>query len=150
MSKGAKYIIPIDNSLDMWSRGRGNPAQGERHARAILTDHDVLAIRQAALGGTDFACLARQYGVAHSTIGAAATGERWKHLPAETIAPTPGHARGERVHGAKLTHEQAIEIKRLIAAGVGNRSIVDRYGVKHVTISAIRRGRIWAHVEVVA
>lgn len=69
-----------DNSDDM-KRKRRQP-HGIRHGMAVLTDSDVIAIRQRyAAGGVTLTQLGREYGVVHSAISAIVTRRRWRHLP---------------------------------------------------------------------
>ena len=56
-------------------------------------------------------------------------------------------ARGERQGLAKLTESQVVDIKLRIAAGQGARSIAALFGVSPKTISSIKTGRTWRHVN---
>jgi predicted transcriptional regulator len=46
-----------------------------------------------------------------------------------------------------LTEEQVREIKGKLKAGLSQQAIADMYDVSQPTISRIRNGRQWAHVE---
>jgi hypothetical protein len=50
---------------------------------------------------------------------------------------------GEQHHSAKLTTEDVIAIRQLPISGV---EAAQRFGVRPITISRIRRGLIWRHV----
>ena len=52
--------------------------------------------------------------------------------------------RGEQVHNAKLTADQAGEIKRRIKCGESAQSIAADYPVSETSIRDIRRGSTWA------
>jgi hypothetical protein len=67
-----------DNSDDMVVRGRS--ARGEKAGRVKLTDTQVLEIR-AKRPTTTLMSLAKEYGVARSTINNVVQGRIWKHLP---------------------------------------------------------------------
>lgn len=54
-----------------------------------------------------------------------------------------GDHRGERNGRAKLTAEQAIEIRR---APKGGRHLAELYGVSYALVKMIRRGEVWSHV----
>lgn len=56
--------------------------------------------------------------------------------------------RGELNPSAKLKLDQVIEIKLLIAKGLGNTKIASRFGLTHHKVSEIRRGVNWAWVVV--
>lgn len=81
-----------DNMDDKVAKGRQaagvkltqnrNSAAGERHGRAILTEHDVLEIRRIAATQHRFgrAALAAKYGVSESTIKSIKSRKLWKHI----------------------------------------------------------------------
>ncbi len=50
--------------------------------------------------------------------------------------------------GKKLQPEDAIEIKRLLAANVARKEIAEMFDVRVQTIGHIARGQTWQHVEV--
>jgi hypothetical protein len=53
---------------------------------------------------------------------------------------------GEENPAARLTTEQVLEIKALLARGAGYRFLAGRYGVCVNTIGQIARGQTWRHV----
>lgn len=71
-----------ENMADMV--GKSRQAHGEGHGRARLSAAQVLSIRARHTDGESLGRLAREFGVAVSTIQAVTSGRRWKHLrPAE-------------------------------------------------------------------
>ncbi len=54
---------------------------------------------------------------------------------------------GEAHHGAVLTEADIKEIRRLRAAGMSQREIGARFGMKQGHISDILRGKVWSHVR---
>jgi hypothetical protein len=74
--------------------------------------------------------------------GRAARGERsGQHTHPER------RARGERVHTARLSAVQVIEIRHLYAGGAMNQpALAGRYGVDNSTISRIVNGHYWSHI----
>ena len=71
-----------DNLGDMAAKGRahkGSPlTRGEMHHRALLTEHDVMAIR--ADKSSKHVALSVIYGVSPDTIKQVRDGRSWKHL----------------------------------------------------------------------
>ena len=47
---------------------------------------------------------------------------------------------------SKLSEDDVVNIKSLIAIGLNNKKIASRYGVTHSSISLIRRGKTWRHL----
>ena len=70
-----------DNIDDRERKGRNNPPKGEKHAKAKLTEADVLTIRTKRLQGVSFGKLAKEYGVCKKTIQDAVSGKHWSYLP---------------------------------------------------------------------
>lgn len=75
-----------ENSLDMVRKNRasrvgpGNPAKGERNARAVLNEIQVREIRGKIKSGMQYRTLGREYGVSETTIRFIAIGKTWKYL----------------------------------------------------------------------
>jgi len=55
---------------------------------------------------------------------------------------------GEKNANAKFTDNQVKEIKKRIHNGTANKVLAHKYGVTTSTISAIRNGKTWKHIEV--
>ena len=70
-----------DNIDDRERKGRNNPPKGEKHAKAKLTELDVLTIRKKRLQGVSFGKLAKEYGVCKKTIQDAVSGKHCACLP---------------------------------------------------------------------
>ena len=69
-----------DNANDMLSKGRGNPAKGERSGKAKLTADAVRAIRSAALSGATHRSIADQYGVSTKQVTVIINNQQWTHV----------------------------------------------------------------------
>ena len=70
-----------DNVDDRERKGRNNPPKVEKHAKAKLTEKDVLDIRNKRAAGKSFGKLAKEYGVCKKTIQDAVSGKHWSYLP---------------------------------------------------------------------
>ena len=68
-----------DNLRDMAEKGRST--RGERNPGSVLTEEQVLSIREKARNGVRQHILAIEYGVVDSCIANIVVGRRWKHLP---------------------------------------------------------------------
>lgn len=124
-------------------------AKGEAVNTAKLTAKDVVEIRRLARSGVPIARIRDLFPkVKHDTISLAACGRTWASLPGAVPkseikkAKIPGALPGS---GATLlTAEKVRQIKaRPNDKGV---DLAIEFGVRPVTISAIRHKRIWAHV----
>lgn len=72
-----------DNTNDMYSKERGpcNPAKGEKHWQAKLTNSQVLKIRRLYMqGGVSYSQLASRYGVVKQTIHRVVKRKLWSHV----------------------------------------------------------------------
>ena len=56
--------------------------------------------------------------------------------------------RGEKSARAKLTEEQAIQIKRMLNAGINHIEIAKKLGVSYFCVFNIKRGRTWKHLSI--
>lgn len=54
---------------------------------------------------------------------------------------------GSRCPTAKLTEQDVVCIKKMLADGISTREIAERFGVKQPTISNIKTGVTWSHVN---
>lgn len=57
------------------------------------------------------------------------------------------HLFGERSPNAKLTEEQACSVLRRASAGELHEHIANDFGVSRSTVSHIKTGRLWAHLQ---
>lgn len=76
-----------DNVDDRERKGRNNPPKGESHAKAKLTETQVLSARRLRTKGYTYQSIADRFGVAKKTILTVIKGETWKcvlpHPPKE-------------------------------------------------------------------
>jgi hypothetical protein len=69
---------PRDNTRDMLSKARD--ARGQRNARAVLTDADVVAIRRLQDAGYGRRRIGRMLRRSTHAVGHVLRGTSWKHL----------------------------------------------------------------------
>lgn len=72
-----ELVTPSANTLHAYQTGLAS-AVGEQNGRAILTESDVVRIREST---ATHATLAREYGVSRRTIGDVKARLRWRHVP---------------------------------------------------------------------
>lgn len=70
-----------DNIADMTQKGRLASFEGTKNVRALLTESQVLVIRDSDKTNVE---LGREYGVGPTTISAIRTGRNWQHLTDKT------------------------------------------------------------------
>lgn len=70
-----------------------------------------------------------------------------KSMPHEHYLKLSKLFRGEKSPSAKLTELQVIEILKALARGESNKSLIKKYGVSPATISNIKNGNRWTHVQ---
>ena len=69
-----------DNNHDMTRKGRGVYPRGVHHGMAKLNNSRVRLLRSLRKKGQSISSLARQFGLAESTIVEAAQGQTWRHI----------------------------------------------------------------------
>lgn len=123
-----------DNSQDMVSKNRGNPARGERHARARLTEEDVVEIRRRHQTGELARDIAADYNLSVTYISKVAHGGRWANVaPPENMRKRSGNMR--------LSDDAVRAIRRRRAAGEPLRVLADEFCTTMSNICHIAVGR---------
>lgn len=143
------------NLQDCLDKGRGNKAFGERSAKAVLTEGEVLAIRHDASRGMDRAALAKRHGVCVQTVVDIVAGKTWSHLPAGGgfVAKAPREYnrkpnRGSFKPGGRGNPGPKPErrtadydaIRALLGSSVSYREIARRTGTTHTTVRRVAGG----------
>jgi hypothetical protein len=73
------YLIPKPGPL-LVSKKSGPVARGSRNGSAVLTEDDVIRLRQMAADGVLQKEIARIYGIMPSTVSRIVTRKAWKHI----------------------------------------------------------------------
>jgi len=107
--------------------------RGERAPRAKLTADQVREIDRRLLAGEAHKTMAREYGVAESTISAIRRGTSWAHITRRKTSTTI----------SRLTEAQARDIDRRLRAGERQGDIAKHHGIAQSTVSAIAVGVSW-------
>jgi len=69
-----------DNMDDMYAKGRGHKARGEKNGLAKLSDEKVLEIKKMLLAGKSQTAISEIYDVSQRTIYGIKTGAIWTHV----------------------------------------------------------------------
>lgn len=167
------YGHPVVNHLDFnrlnnvatnlaWCTTKGNVAhairagrhvRGEQHSSAILTDNEVRQIWDALQAGELGRHIGRRMGINFKNISAIKQRKCWKHLaPPETDAlretlAINGYRKGEEHPRAKLTEDDVRTIRIMLHAGATMTSVGQYFHVARATVSSIKRGKNWSHVQ---
>jgi len=83
---------------------------------------------------------------AENTKHAITTGLKPINPDAVYRQPKKGRPTGERVGTAKLTNEDVLQIKELLAKGFSQRKIAKMFKVAQCTITDINKKRTWQHI----
>lgn len=118
--------------------------RGEASIHAKLTRSQVLEIVRRCEAGQRCSTVARDFPVATRQVQAIMRGDAWSHVTG--ITSGPGLPRGERIHGAKLTEDDVVEIVQRHEAGEPQTSIARDFPVNQSQVSKILRGKSWTHV----
>lgn len=126
-----------DNAKDRVIAGRVNPVQGASHPNAILTETDVLAILHARQNGATARQLARQYGIAVTTVADICSGRSWTHVDRsqfDSARLKPRALRGERHPNHKITSAMKQTILAMRSQGLTYRAIADVVGCSSTAV----------------
>jgi cyanate lyase len=133
-----EYVTAAQNTLH--SRRTLGHHQGSRNAASKLTEQQVLEMRYKANVGSSYENLAREYGLAHTTVCAICYGDTWQHVGG------PLSNRGDKSpgdHNRKLTHKIVAEMKQKRQAGATYVALAAEYGVNRVTVKSAVTGKTW-------
>lgn len=120
-----------DNTQDMLRKERDR-ARGERQVNSVLTNADVVSMReQYASGDVSQQELIARFGVSAGQVSEVLRGLAWAHAP--------GPISAKRTTPRKLSDEQVEYIRRSVANGVMQKDFCELYGVSPSHISSIVR-----------
>jgi hypothetical protein len=71
---------PLENTADMFRKGRAHRARGSEHGLAVYSLETILAIRAAVVSGEKQYDIAERFGVAQSHVSRIKRGQTWRHL----------------------------------------------------------------------
>lgn len=131
---------PADNTADMVAKGRGRYLIGHDHGMAVLTEDQIPLILDDP---RPHSLIAAEYSVSTGTISDIKRLRSWRHLgldpgvKAKRVSPRKGVS-------DRITPEIVLAIRASTERGT---ALAARYGITKQTITDIRHGRSWAHVE---
>ena len=138
VNPGHLYIgTAADNANDV--KERGNPRSYK------LKKEDVEEIKRLYQAGADsMNALARKFKVTAGLICRIIHGKTWKGVGLDLWGDVKIRDKAKAALGnVKLTREQVVEVRDLLAAGVTQDEIAGRFGVSRRSIYAIREGETW-------
>lgn len=130
----------VDNTRDMYERGRNNDVRGEAAGRSIITENQARQIRLLASRGVGRRELSNKFGIAYNSITAVITGKSWSHVG--------GKLRRMPRASSKLTEPDVKMIKILLKQGKTQSEVASIFGIARCSVSAIKTGRNWSHVDI--
>jgi len=130
------------NSRDQQRNGK--QVKGEQHWASILTEKQVVEIRQRYANGEKAINLAKEFGVAKVTIIHIKSGKLWKSVGGPTY--NQKITRGELNGHAKLTENQIREIRERHKNGQSMGSLSRTFPASLQNISRIVHRKTWKHV----
>lgn len=123
--------------------------RGERNHRALLTEQQVVDIRERAARGERYQALAREFGLHSRQITRIARGEGWTHV-AGTVSenrPRPLSGRGEANPSARLTADAVLSLRALHAQGTTYNQLAVQFGISARHVGQIVMRTRWRHLD---
>jgi DNA invertase Pin-like site-specific DNA recombinase len=123
-----------------------NVPKGEKNPYSVVTEKQAQEIIDLLRAGEIMLEeIAERYNVSMSTIGAINTGRNWSHLykgdcPSKAGRKRIKNQRGEKIGHAKVSSEQVIEIKRLLADGLSRKKVAEQLNIALSTVDNIKGG----------
>lgn len=120
---------------------------GENHPLSLLTESQVLEIRELRANGEKIRVIAEMYGVSQGAVSGAVYGNNWKHLPPPSPRNIPAICEvAEKRQGSRFKESQVLEIRRLRSEGLKLKVIAEVYGVSQGAIAMIVYRHTWKHI----
>jgi hypothetical protein len=137
------------NTGDMDTRARrnSNPRRGGANPSSRATDLIVANVRREYVSGAPFSDIVEKFALPLSAVKEYCIGKSFAHLYGSDGHPSREEMKAEaarrRRNAAKISAEDAANIRAALAAGETGRSVAQRYGIHFSTVSDIKRERIW-------
>jgi transposase len=123
-----EWVTHAENMKHAWSNNLMKI--GSETFNAILTENDVVEIKQLMLKGLNNQEISELFGVARATISKIRDIKTWKHVLPGLILP----ASSSKFKGGKLDETQIKEIRLLSENGVSNPELANMFKVHNGTI----------------
>ena len=132
------YLGSRDQNYADYMRTSGQPHITDAHVKSLIEDHntDNYSVKE----------LAQKYGLRPKQVEWLMVGTRIKRLGVIPKKRT-GHQSGSGNPHALLDDDRVREIKTLLAQKVPGRELAIQFDVSSMTISGIKTGRTWTHVQ---
>lgn len=125
----------LENSRD--AQEHGTSATGSRHGRSVLTEDQVIEIRNRySRGGVSHDALSEEFGISRGVMSGIIRGELWKE--------TGGPVSKSKKHNQKLDSDSVAAIwDRILSSDMSQPEIAREFGVNQSMISAIKNGKAY-------
>jgi group I intron endonuclease len=139
-------IVSEETKLKM-SLSRKGKTNGEQINTCKLTENDVKDIKFLLYQGNTLRSIAEKYNVSIGTISSIKQGRNWSHISIEEN-PEYDITKSKEKFLTKLTEDDVIKIKNMIADGLSYTYIANVFKINEVTIYKIRNNKIWSHITI--
>lgn len=132
-----EWCTQLENMRHAVKTGLKPSMVGENATNSLLTELQVLEIRELRSRGTKLKVIAEMYGVSLSAISMVVYCYTWKHLPSNV---------SKKCYRSRLGEEQVLEIRRLRSQGLKFKAISEMFGVSQGAVSGIVYRHTWKHI----
>lgn len=131
-----------DNMRDKIAKGRARVPKGQDSVHAKLTEAQA---RSILLDPRPYRDIARDYGIAYSTVGSIKQRESWEHV--EVAAVARSKKTGARGVDKWSTHLTEADIREIRLGALSGKELAEKFSVSPQTICDIQKRRSWKHIE---
>lgn len=128
-------------------RNGGGFTYGESQWMSKLTNEQVLEMRELYANGMNGTEIAKKFNVSRRTAERAIRGIHWKQSGDGVSLDVNNHARGQKVHLAKLNPEKVLQIREMLNSGMSLSAVAREMELAVSTIAQIRDGKTWKHIK---
>ena len=142
-----EWCTHLENMRHAIATGLKLPMFGENATNSLLTESQVVEIRELRANGEKIRVIAEMYGVSQGAISGAVYRNNWAHLPSpEPRKITPVCVVVEKREGSRFKEYQVLEIRNLRERGLKLKVIAEMYGVSVSAIAGVVYRNNWKHI----
>ena len=141
-----EWVTRRDNLRHAYKTGL-KTNRGERNPFSRITEEKAQAIKMALREDIPLRQVAATFGATLSIVEGISSGRTWKHV-CKDIVLFKKTFEGSRNPSCKITEEEVRQIKNLLRERtLSQEKIGSMFGLAQTTVSAIKRGKVWAHIH---
>lgn len=140
-AENLEWVTPSENATHMVTQGNNSDKNGILNPMALLTEEQVLEIRE--FDGPSI-ILAKKFNMSSNAIDRVRVGDSYKNVGGRILPKGSRNVENAYKIHRKLADEQVLEIRQ--NKELSNRKLAEAFGVAKSTIEAIKNFKTYKHI----